>query len=105
MVLVTAGLMNTDSGCTGRERDYRKDSPRPHYGKNGRKVLGRSGENGRSPGDSTGATVSTRKPKYDFPRLLVHQISPVGILPMQTAGCFLRAEDRHFVSSTGDRDR
>ena len=85
MVLVTAGLMNTDSGCTGRERDYREDSPRPHYEKNGRKVLGRSGENGRSPGDSTDAAIRDANLSMISRSCLMHQFRPVGILPMQTA--------------------
>jgi Bacterial regulatory proteins, luxR family len=104
MVLVTAGLMNTDA-----ELGVSEITVKIHRGHTMKKMGARSladlVRNGRSPGDSTGATISTRKPKYDFPRLLVHQISPVGILPMQTARCFSRAEDRHFVSSTGDRDR
>jgi hypothetical protein len=35
---------------------------------------------------------------------LMHQFRPVGILPMQTARYFSRAEDRHFASGAADRD-
>jgi FixJ family two-component response regulator len=59
MVLVTAGLMNKQTAAEmGVSEITVKISPRPHHEKNGRKVLGRSGENGRSPGDSTGAAIS-----------------------------------------------
>ena len=104
MVLVTAGLMNKQIAA---ELGVSEITVKIHRGHTMKKMGARSLADLVRMAEVLGLTdadIRDANQSMISRSGLMHQFRPVGNLPMQTARCFSRAEDRHFASGAGDRD-